>query len=45
MKVKMELIIETSRPESAGDLKRNVKNRIERTGHYKVEIVGVNQLE
>lgn len=45
MKVKIEMIVETSKVESEGDLKRNIINKIERTGSYKVEIVGVNKIE
>lgn len=45
MKVKIEMIVETSRVESEGDLKRNITNKIERTGNYRVEIVGMNKIE
>ena len=45
MKVKIKMIVETSRIESEGDLKRNIVNKIERTGDYRVEFVGVNKIE
>ena len=45
MKRKIEMIVESVQDESDGDFKRNIVNKIERTGKYKVEIVGVNKIE
>lgn len=44
MKVEIKMIVETFRIESEGDLKRNIRNKIERTGNYRVEIVGMNKI-